>query len=168
MYGNTHNNAAANSNGFSIQIGSTGDAFLAEDQSLILDWHPKADKPLKPRKATAQSISAPARSRKGKQKAVEDDPIELYEDDSLSLDTFDRFDTPLQDDGPDVTVRAESSLVVNSESSSAAEQSVETLYKEMLALRTTVSQPYQYRSILFTLVLDHDSKADWRRDGSLR
>jgi hypothetical protein len=149
MYGNTHNNVVANSNGFFIQIGSTGDAFLAEDQSLILDWHPKADKSLKPRKATAQSISAPARSRKGKQKAAEDDPIELYEDDSLSLDTFDRFDTPLQDDGPDIAVPAESSLVADSDSSSAAEQSVETLYKEMLALRTNVSQPYQYIVLLY-------------------
>lgn len=97
---------------------------------------------------------------------MEDDPIELYEDDSLSLSTFDRFDTPPQDNGPIVTVvRAESSSVTHPESSSTTEQSAETLYKKMLALRTNVSQSYRhivlfYRSILSTLVLDHGSKAD--------
>ena len=140
MYGNTHDSPAVNSNKFSIQIGSAGDAFLALDKSLILDWHPKAgDKPLKPRKATAQSANAPVRSRKGKQKAIEDDPIELYEDDSLSLDTFDRFDTPVQDDMPDVFLARSQSLIANPESSSAVEQSVEILYKKMLTLRTNVS-----------------------------
>ena len=62
---------------------------------------------------------------------MEDDPIELYEDDSLSLGTFDRFDTPLQDDV--AVVRAESHP-------ESMEQSAETLYKKMLALRTHVSQ----------------------------
>jgi hypothetical protein len=94
-----------------------------------------------------------AQSRKGKQKAVEDDPIELYEDDSLSLGTFDRFDTPLQDDVPDVAVvRVESSLIAHPESSSTMEQSAETLYKKMLALRTTVSQSYR-DIVLFYLPL---------------
>jgi hypothetical protein len=98
---------------------------------------------------------------KGKQKAVEDDPIELYEDDSLSLDNFDRFDTPPQNDGFDIAVvRAESSLVANPESSSAAEQPVERLYKKMLALRTNVSPSLTDRPILFTLVLDYGSKGD--------
>jgi hypothetical protein len=87
----------------------------------------------------AQSISAPPRSRKGKQKAMEDDPIELYDDDSLSPDTFDRFDTPLRDDVPDVAaIRAESSFVAHPQSSTI-EQSAEALYKKMLALRTSVS-----------------------------
>lgn len=92
---------------------------------------------------------------------MEDDPIELYEDDSLSLGTFDRFDTPLQDDVPDVAVvRVESSLVAYPEPSSAMEQSAETLYKKMLALRTNVSQSFRHCSTLSTLVLDHGSKAD--------
>jgi hypothetical protein len=84
---------------------------------------------------------------------VEDDPIELYEDDSLSLG-FDRFDTPLQDDVPDVAVvRVESSLVAHPESSSSTmEQSAETLYKKMLALRTNVSQSYRH-IVLFYLPL---------------
>lgn len=101
-----------------------------------------------------QSISAPPRSRKGKAKAVEeDDTIELYDDDPLFLDTFDRFDTPLQDDEPDVAVvRAESSLVPHPESSSTMEQSVETLYTKMLALRTNVSQSCRH-NILFILHL---------------
>lgn len=143
-YGNIHN-AVANSNDFSNQIGSAGNAFILRNERLVLDWHPKADKPLKPRKAMAQSISAPPRSRKGKTKAVEEDPIEFYDDDSLSLDTFDRFDTPLQDDGPDIAVvQAESSLVAQPEPSSSAEQSAETLYKKMLALRANVSQSCRY------------------------
>ena len=84
---------------------------------------------------------------------MEDDPIELYEDDSLSLGTFDRFDTPLQDDGPDVAVvQVESSLVAHPESSSTMEQSAETLYKKMLALRTNVSQSYRH-IVLFYLPL---------------
>ena len=71
---------------------------------------------------------------------MEDDPIELYDDDTLSLGTFDRFDTPLQDDVPDDTVvRVESSLVAHPESSSTIDQSAEILYKKMLALRTNVS-----------------------------
>ena len=93
---------------------------------------------------------------------MEDDPIELYEDDSLSVGTFDRFDTPLQDDVPDVTVeRMESSLVAHPESSSAMDQSAETLYRKMLALRTNVSQSYCH-SVLFLsiLFLDHGSKAN--------
>jgi len=88
----------------------------------------------------AQSISAPPRSRKGKEKAVDDDPIELYDDDSLFLDTFDRFDTPLQDDVPDVAIVRTESSIAHPESSSTVEQSAETLYKKMLALRTNVSQ----------------------------
>ena len=85
---------------------------------------------------------------------MEDDPIELYEDDSLSLGTFDRFDTPLsQDEGPDVAVvQAESSLVAHPESSSTMEQSAETLYKKMLALRASVSQSYRC-IVLFYLPL---------------
>ena len=140
MYENAHYCAATNSDHFSIQIGSAGSAFIAQGRRLVLDWHPKEDKPLKPRKATTQSISAPARSRKGKQKAVEDDPIELYDDDSPSLDYYDRFDTPLLDDVPDVAVgREEYSFVAHPESSSTREQSAETLYKKMLILRTNVS-----------------------------
>lgn len=141
MYENAHYYTATNSDHFSIQIGSVGNAFIAQDRRLVLDWHPKEDKPLKPRKATTQSISAPPRSRKGKQKAVEDDPIELYDDDSPSLDNYDRFDTPLLDDVPDVAIgREEYSFVGHPESSLTREQSAETLYKKMLILRTNVSQ----------------------------
>ena len=85
---------------------------------------------------------------------MEDDPIELYEDDSLSLGTFDRFDTPLQDDVGDVSVAVvESSLVAHPESSSSMDQSVETLYKKMLALRTNVSQSYRHLFPIFSLRL---------------
>ena len=84
---------------------------------------------------------------------MEDDPIELYEDDSLSLGTFDRFDTPLQDDVPDdAIVRMESSLVAHPESSSTMDHSAETLYMKMLTLRTNVSQPYRH-IVLFCLTL---------------
>lgn len=89
---------------------------------------------------------------------MEDDPIELYEDDSLSLGTFDRFDTPLQDNDVSV-VRVEPSLVAHPESSSTMEQSAETLYKKMLALRTNVSQSYRHLVLFFsTLVLGYGSK----------
>lgn len=109
----------------------------------------------------AQSISAPPRSRKGKQKAMEDDPIELYDDDSLSPDTFDRFDTPLRDDVPDVAAkRAESSFVAHPQLSSTTEQSAETLYKKMLALRASVSDVDMPFFFYFTLLLDHVSRAD--------
>ena len=85
---------------------------------------------------------------------MEDDPIELYEDDSLSLGTFDRFDTPLQDDVTDLSVvRVESSLVSQPEPSSTMDQSAETLYKKMLALRTNVSQTYRHLVLFFLPLL---------------
>ena len=69
---------------------------------------------------------------------MEDDPIELYDDDS---DVFDGLDTPLPDNVPNVAVgRAESSYVARPDSSSTMEQSAEILYKKMLALRANVSQ----------------------------
>ena len=85
---------------------------------------------------------------------MEDDPIELYEDDSLSLGTFDRFDTPLQDDVPDdAVVRMESSLVAHPESSPAMDHSAETLYMKMLALRTNVSQLYRHIALSYLPLL---------------
>jgi hypothetical protein len=80
---------------------------------------------------------------------VEYDPIELYEDDSLSLGTFDRFDTPLQDDVTDVSVARVESSVTHPESSSTVDQSAETLYKKMLVLRTNVSQSYRHLVLFF-------------------
>jgi len=66
---------------------------------------------------------------------VEDDPIESYDDDS---DTFDRFDTPLPDNVPDVAVGRAESCVAHPESSSTIEQSAEVLYKKMLVLRANI------------------------------
>jgi hypothetical protein len=121
---------------------------------LILNWRPKLEGERKPRKKrVVEPINAPPRSKKGKEKAaMEDDPIELFDD---------MYDN---DDSMDLTRSTSLSIVNNRTShvpftaktttsfllpprgvSSSATQEIdpiESLYKKMLELRDEVCSFY--------------------------
>ncbi|KAJ3517802.1 hypothetical protein NLJ89_g284 [Agrocybe chaxingu] len=67
-----------------LVLGQNAQGLLSGAESFLVDWHPKPEKAPRQRKKAAgqfESISAPPRSRKGKQKAaLEDDPIEVFDD----------------------------------------------------------------------------------------
>lgn len=116
-------------------------------EAFVVDWHPKPDKTNKLRKKATeqiQPINAPVKSRKGKHKATDEDPIEVFDD------LYDMYDDP------DISVYATASsdtlvsslsapcmTAVSSSSSvtmvdTLAAKTEETLYKDMLALRKEV------------------------------
>jgi hypothetical protein len=121
-------------------------------EPFIVNWHRKPDrsnnKPRKKATEQAESISAPVKSRKGKHRAIDDDPI----------DVFDDFDDMYYDD-PDVSLLATASsdtlasslsapgVITASSSTSSSATLVDTtmvkteemLYKEMLVLRKEVT-----------------------------
>ena len=115
-------------------------------EPFIVDWHRKPDKGNnKPRKKgteQVESISAPVRSRKGKHKAFEDDPIEFFDDMYDDLDDS-CLATPSSDtlasrslSAPPVTAVLSSSSVSMIDSRVAKTE--ESLYQEMLILRREV------------------------------
>jgi len=63
---------------FVSQLGPNSQAILDNQEAIVLNWHPK---PLRRNATGGNSVSAPARPRKGKQKvAIDDDPIEECDD----------------------------------------------------------------------------------------
>ncbi len=118
-----------------------------------MDWRRKPDRGNKQRKKTAgpgESISAPVRSKKGKQKATEDDPIQVFDDlydmgdgaDASYVDSISsRIHALHTPSTPSMTTQ--SSVPSDPGSSSAVQfedtsESAEVLYKKMLALRAEV------------------------------
>jgi hypothetical protein len=121
-------------------------------EPFVVNWHRKPDKGNNKlrKKATeqAESINAPVRSRKGKHKAIEDDPIEVFDD----LD--DMYDDPdvsyLATASSDTLVSGLSVPCVTAAPSSSAtlvditiSKTEETLYKEMLILRREVGIKFE-------------------------
>ena len=117
-------------------------------EPFVVNWHRKPDKGNSKlrKKATeqAESISAPVRSRKGKHKTIDDDPIEVFDD------LHDMYDDPdvsyLATASSDTLVSSLSAPCMTTVSSPSSATLVdttmakteETLYKEMLTLRKEV------------------------------
>jgi len=136
------------------QLGPQARTFMQRREPFLVDWHAKPDRGNKQRKKTTavgESISAPVRSKKGKQKVAEDDPIEFFDD---LYDMDDDADasfvgsvssrTPVSHTPSTPSMTIQSSVPSNPGSSTAAVQfedtseSAEVLYKKMLTLRAEV------------------------------
>jgi hypothetical protein len=122
---------------------------MQRGEPFIVDWHRKSDKGNNTKlrkKATeqAESISAPVRSRKGKHRVIDDDPIEVFDD------LYDMYDDPEVSVSAtlssDTLVSSLSAPCMTSASSASSVTLVdtpmarteETLYREMLVLRREV------------------------------
>lgn len=116
-------------------------------EPFVVDWHRKPDRANKLRKkATEQvdSISAPVKSRKGKHKVIDEDPIEvfddlydMYDDPDLSVCATTSSDTLVSSlSAPCLTAASSSSSVTRIDTPAAMTE--ETLYNEMLTLRKGV------------------------------
>ncbi|KAF8163089.1 hypothetical protein B0H34DRAFT_694087 [Crassisporium funariophilum] len=134
-----------------LELGTEARTFIDYNKRLLLPFQQKDDKALKPRKQPPSnaSIGALPPSRKGKQKAVEEDPIELYDDDSV--DAFDGLDFSVSNDFTAINDYAYTpvarptpvaqSIIPRSISLPTAENdgdSAESLYKKMLTLRNEI------------------------------
>jgi hypothetical protein len=114
-------------------------------EPFIVQWHRKPDKGNNKlrKKATeqAESTSAPIKSRKGKHKAIDDDPIEVFDD---LDDMYDDPDVSYLATASSDTLVSNLSVTTASSLSSATlvgttmAKTEETLYKEMLVLRKEV------------------------------
>ncbi|CAA7267981.1 unnamed protein product [Cyclocybe aegerita] len=127
-----------------LVLGQNAQSLLSGAESFLVDWHPKPEKaPRQRKKAPGQfeSISAPLRSRKGKQKAaLEDDPIEVFDD------MYDMGDSPariesISAEPPRSTVKSTSNVTKPSSSTSTCLgfHSPEVLYNRMLELRNQIT-----------------------------
>lgn len=129
--------------------------FLQRREAFFVDWHPKPERGSKQRKKTAtsgESISAPPRLKKGKQKAVEEDPIEFFDDlydmDNTPETSFvERGSSRILETRTASALRMSTSIsgntTVNSDQSMEDNgESAETLYKKMLVLRNEVRIRY--------------------------
>ncbi|KAF5330827.1 hypothetical protein D9619_005674 [Psilocybe cf. subviscida] len=142
--------ATRNSSGFHndyLAVGEAAREFLAGNaEPIVLEWHPTSGKDqmkFKEAAGSSESISAPPRSRKGKKRVVEDDPIE-------NDDMYDMDDEPTMEEIQDVPLviasRSTRSVAAkapplttstNQRPSPRSEQidPVATLYQNTLALR---------------------------------
>lgn len=127
----------------------------------MLEWHPAPGKDQPKTKeptALSESVSAPPRSRKGKKKVVEDDPIE-------NDDMYDMDDEPMMDEAQNrpivITSRSTRSAAdrafplatsANQQASSMSEHSdsATVLYQQMLALRNEVCPYHLLPTEVFT------------------
>jgi len=120
-------------------------------EPFVVNWHRKPDRSNNKlrKKATeqAESISAPVKSRKGKHKAIDDDPIEVFDDlDDMYYDDPDVSSlATASSDTLASSLSAPSVIAASSSTSSSAtlvdttmEKTEEMLYKEMLVLRKEV------------------------------
>jgi len=110
---------------------------------LILNWRPKLESERKSRKkkAVGESISAPPRSRKGKQKAaVEDDPIDFFDDMYENDDSVNPTGSTSLSTINNTTSYSSKTTTpfLLSPSSVSSSATPEILYEKMLALRTEV------------------------------
>lgn len=142
---------------------------MQHGEPFIVDWHRKSDKGNNNKlrkKATeqAESISAPVRSRKGKHKAVDDDPIEffddlydMYDDPEVSVSATLSSDTLVSSlSAPCMTAASSASSVTLVDTTMARTE--ETLYKDMLVLRREVRLRENSNCGLVAEVLDEDQR----------
>jgi hypothetical protein len=130
--------------------------FMQRREPFFVDWHPK-DKGSKQRKKTVnsgESISAPPRLKKGKQKAVvEEDPIDFY-DDLYDMDDAPEASFAESTSSRPLETRTASAPCISVSTSGISStampgrdvedngDSAETLYKKMLSLRNEVRTRY--------------------------
>ncbi len=142
------------------QLGPQARMFMQRREPFFVDWHPK-DKGSKQKKKTVnsgESISAPPRLKKGKQKAVvEEDPIDFFDDlydmddapeASFAESTFSRPLETRTASAPCISASTSGNTTYSLSTATSGRDvedngdSAETLYKKMLALRNEVRIRY--------------------------
>jgi hypothetical protein len=122
---------------------------------LILNWRPKpeGERRLRKKKVVGESISAPPRSKKGKQKAaMEDDPIDFFDDMYDNDDGVNPTGSTSLSTVNDATSYSSTNNTTRSfllppssiSSSATPEMDPAVLYKKMLALRAEVRSFYPH------------------------
>lgn len=139
---------------------------MRSKQSIVIDWRPTTTskgtvkQPKQRKAAPTYVVDAPPRSRKGKKKAVEEDPIECYDDmyaddlDDSHFDNIPELSTPsaLNIQSKYMAARSMATNIVQASSSVVMAKAPATLtsngsdpmvlYKQMIKLRDDVSPAY--------------------------